>query len=1062
MSVETFLRLFPRDTVPSVATGVVRSSNPQWLIAQPEFHSEAKDESDSLTQLDNVTKCMDCSLTLSPLTMGWNGYTIFTPKGCDMKGLAGLCLVISTLGIAAFSASQDITTVSINEVGYIKDAQTQNGSAEVLKRPKGLYVAGDYAYVTSRDDSGLSIIDISNASNPTEVGYIQDDGKPGGQAHALSGAYGIYVSGNYAYVTAVWEASLTVINVSEPTSPTEVGYIQDDVYPNGTATALNEPVNVFVSGDYAYVTCHGAGDGLSIIDISDPANPTEAGYIQDNSHNGTATALHYPYGVWVSGDFAYVTTSADDSLSVINISNASNPVEVGYILDDESPETGAKTAECLDLPIGLFVSGNYAYVGSRFDSALTIIDISNPTSPVEVGYIQDDDPIDDNDDTDYPDGEANALWYANGVFVSGDYAYVASYEDAVTVINVSDPINPSEVNYIFDDSQGGAATALGDANRIFVANGHVYATAYGEDGLSILDTSIITYRPGDVNQDGTINSLDVTQCELCILYPATYPPSSYPGWDANQDGQGPNSGDILTIEYMILGIWPPSHIHIEAPNEKPYCTDFTASICITDVKNFDSASYDVTYNSSVLEVKNVTAGKIVFTKIPVANYSFPEGAGMVRIENDVPGSEGVSGSGWLSKVHFHVKGSPCDTSPIAFNESNSWLKDNTGAVINVTWEDDSLHVAPTGQGYTVTDTSSYRSVRTPAQRSNFYANGRHWVFYETDNDIYCRSSPTGQSWSSPTLVEVEDCPFKYGAMFDVWEANGYAHFVFAPLKGTLPAGNVSYIRGELNSNGAINWDPRQIVYACPRKHRLGDPVVTVSDDGYPYIAASIYRDDGSTSNVTVFKSSTSNGTWIEAWSVNVSGGAGTFLPSLTPLENDEVLCTYYSAFLEGAPIKSRLWNGSGWEAEEVCTDEGIPKYSFSSYSVVAINSTAHLVYLGNVFYNLSYVSRNPTTGWGSEELIYHNSSSYRTVPALSRYGNDVYCFWLDDTGGGWVFYRVLSNGSWGDEVKWIHESTPFSGNWTIQSSYYLTGDPGGVVYQVNTSSPYQIRFGRDE
>jgi len=298
-------------------------------------------------------------------------------------------------------------------------------------------------------------------------------------------------------------------------------------------------------------------------------------------------------------------------------------------------------------------------------------------------------------------------------------------------------------------------------------------------------------------------------------------------------------------------------------------------------------------------------------------------------------------------------------------------------------------------------------------------------------------------------------------MFSVWEFNGYVHLVFAPLKGGTPAGNISYRRGELNVSGNISWDAAQIVYACPFDHRIGDPAITVSGDGYPFIAASIYYHDGTTSNVTVFKSSTSNGTWAEDWTANISSGAGILLPSLTPLGNGDVLCIYYSASVEGDTVKSRLWNGSSWESEEVCTGEGIPQYSWSSYSVVAINDTVHLVYLGNISYNLSYVCRDPVSGWGSEELIYYNSSSWQTAPALSRLGDDVYCFWLDDTDGGWVFYRLLSNGSWGDRVNWILESAPFTLNYTIQSSYDLTGDECGVLYQVNTSSPYQIKFGRD-
>ena len=64
-------------------------------------------------------------------------------------------------------------------------------------------------------------------------------------------------------------------------------------------------------------------------------------------------------------------------------------------------------------------------------------------------------------------------------------------------------------------------------------------------------------QPGDVNDDGVINCIDITQCELCILNPVKYPREDYPGWDANENGEGPNAGDILAVELRILGKWPP-------------------------------------------------------------------------------------------------------------------------------------------------------------------------------------------------------------------------------------------------------------------------------------------------------------------------------------------------------------------------------------------------------------------------------------------------------------------------------------------------------------------------
>jgi uncharacterized repeat protein (TIGR02543 family) len=75
--------------------------------------------------------------------------------------------------------------------------------------------------------------------------------------------------------------------------------------------------------------------------------------------------------------------------------------------------------------------------------------------------------------------------------------------------------------------------------------------------LVYLDMDVVPPPEGDVNDDGRRNCLDITLCELLILYPETYPPADYFGWDANEDGSGPNAGDVTAIEMRILETWPP-------------------------------------------------------------------------------------------------------------------------------------------------------------------------------------------------------------------------------------------------------------------------------------------------------------------------------------------------------------------------------------------------------------------------------------------------------------------------------------------------------------------------
>ena len=73
-------------------------------------------------------------------------------------------------------------------------------------------------------------------------------------------AFGVAVSGNYAYVAIEW-AGLQVIDVSNPANPRRVGGYDTGGHAWGVA----------VSGNYAYVADREGG--LQVIDVSNPAKP---------------------------------------------------------------------------------------------------------------------------------------------------------------------------------------------------------------------------------------------------------------------------------------------------------------------------------------------------------------------------------------------------------------------------------------------------------------------------------------------------------------------------------------------------------------------------------------------------------------------------------------------------------------------------------------------------------------------------------------------------------------------------------------------------------------------
>ncbi|MBD3312656.1 hypothetical protein GF352_04360 [archaeon] len=252
-----------------------------------------------------------------------------------------------------------------------------------------------------------------------------------------------------------------------------------------------EANNVFVSGDYAYVAA--SDDGLRVVDVSDPFNPVQA------SHE----VLYYvdvAVGVFVSDGYAYVA-NGDDGLRVIDVSDPENAfVTNGYlntggfaidvsIVDNYAylitRDNGLFIVDVSDptvrpLPvisnvspvgdrggypssgIGVFVSGDYAYIANSIEG-MDIVDISDPANPVSI---------------------SNTDLETFDVFVSGDYAYIASFDEGLFIVDVSDPFNPAVVSQV----PGLFGGALGGSREVFVNNGKAYV-ADSDNGLGIIDVS---------------------------------------------------------------------------------------------------------------------------------------------------------------------------------------------------------------------------------------------------------------------------------------------------------------------------------------------------------------------------------------------------------------------------------------------------------------------------------------------------------------------------------------------------------------------------------------------
>lgn len=307
---------------------------------------------------------------------------------------------------------------------------------------RNVHVKGSYAYVTSNGDQSVKVVDISNPSSPTEVGD-----------HALSPSEnptGIYVAGQYAYVvTESGNNSLFILDISDPTTPVKISDLD---------VGIANLKKIIVSGKYAYITGESTTNGgLVIVDISDPANPSVTGTL----NSGTENLVDQAYGIDVVGKYAYIACS-EDHLTIVDISDPTTPVVAGGGTASVTDNTELNEAR------GIEVRGKYAYISCRTGNRLSVFDVSDPeAAPVFVTS------------TGTIDG-------ASDVSVVGKYAYVVAEDDqGIFRVDISLPLPSGTGNLPLS---GSLTSVMVGARGIYVEGGYAYVASLDNgDAFTVID-----------------------------------------------------------------------------------------------------------------------------------------------------------------------------------------------------------------------------------------------------------------------------------------------------------------------------------------------------------------------------------------------------------------------------------------------------------------------------------------------------------------------------------------------------------------------------------------------
>ena len=363
-----------------------------------------------------------------------------------------------------------------------------------------------YAAVTANDDDGVQILNITHPSRITAVTSIDNDDDP---VLKLDGARGIatFESGGHTYaaVASQFDDGVQILNITDPTIITPVTSIT-----NSTGVELGGAwrITTFESGGHTYaaVTAY-YGDGVQILDVTDPTDIMPAGNITD----GGSLELDGPAGIatFESGGHTYAAVAANlgSGVQIIRIDTIEHgttppdiilngPAIVSVIIGDPYYERGAVcdddvdadkpadvggatvdtstqgsyivTYDCTD------VAGNVAETATRevrvrVPGPATLVDVTSATANGTYGPGETVDVRitftekvsletfgirDGNNMTASPFKELDgATSVTTATIDSRHYALVASFrDDGVQIIDITDPSSPTAVAGVTDNS----------------------------------------------------------------------------------------------------------------------------------------------------------------------------------------------------------------------------------------------------------------------------------------------------------------------------------------------------------------------------------------------------------------------------------------------------------------------------------------------------------------------------------------------------------------------------------------------------------------------------------
>lgn len=325
-----------------------------------------------------------------------------------------------------------------------------------------------YAYIVNETGGGLTIVDLSML--PDKATIVKND------SSTFLTSHNIYIDSGFLYTASARgpQAGSLILSLSNPQVPGDIASVPADFH------------DIFVHNNLLYGST-GTRGTLAIFNIKNKANIELISEIPFPSAG-------YSHNSWATEDDKFVITTEETSGKTVkmwDIRNLNNPVLVSEYL----------AGDAVALAHNVVVSGDYAYL-SHYAYGIRILDISEPTNMVEVGYY----------DT-YP-GDSAGYVGAWGVypFSPSGYIYGSDIQTGLYVIDFNGR-KASRFHGVVKDARtnqplANATILQDDTNKMTVTDAFgAFRIGYAEPGSHLL-------RIFKTGYDTTVLSINVTEGQI--------------------------------------------------------------------------------------------------------------------------------------------------------------------------------------------------------------------------------------------------------------------------------------------------------------------------------------------------------------------------------------------------------------------------------------------------------------------------------------------------------------------------------------------------------------------